>query len=83
MSVDNEDHVVGGLKISVYKPSIITPSVAVLFLLHGRHGSAAQVDGIARLLAEKTSSSTHNRRTILIVTLVGRMYSIRSPQLFI
>ena len=76
MSVDKEDHVVGGLKISVYKPSIITPSVAVLFLLHGRHGSAAQVDGIARLLAEKTRSSTHNRRTILIVTLVGRMYSI-------
>lgn len=74
MSLNKEDHVVGGLKISVYKPSITTPSVAVLFLLHGRHGSAAQVDGIARVLAEKTSSSTQDRRTILIVTLVGRVY---------
>ncbi|KIM40446.1 hypothetical protein M413DRAFT_445902 [Hebeloma cylindrosporum] len=77
MSVDKEDHVVGGLKISVYKPSITTASVAVLFLLHGRHGSAAQVDGIARALAEKTSSSTHNRRTILIVTLEHRNHGSR------
>jgi poly(3-hydroxybutyrate) depolymerase len=74
MSLNKEDHIVGGLKISVYKPLITTSSVAVLFLLHGRHGSAAHVDGIARVLAEKTSSSTQDRRTILIVTLVGRVY---------
>ena len=73
-----EIHFIGGIQIHVYKGSesnIQPRSVAILFLLHGRHDSAADVDSIARAILEKNSGYDMQQRKLWIVTLVKVLIS--------
>lgn len=71
MTVIKHTHLIGGIQTYVYKPtSQSSSSLAILFLLHGRHGSAGDelVDSIARTILE--ANIDHQQRKLWIVTLV-------------
>jgi hypothetical protein len=62
MTVAKQTLAIGGIQVHVYSdPSPDIPTscpLAVLFLLHGRLGSAAQIEVGANILVQQT----HNRR---------------------
>lgn len=66
-AVTKEIHLIGGIQINVYKPNIQAPSVAILFLLHGRTQSVKSLDVIARSILEKNE---HGK--LWIVTFVTK-----------
>jgi len=70
MSVVTESYTIGGLKVRVYRSlALITGSVAAVFLLHGRFGSAEDVDLFARAFLEKAEGQN---RGLYIITLDHR-----------
>lgn len=79
MPVIKHTHLIGGIQTHVYKPtSQSSSSVAILFLLHGRHGSAGDelVDSVARTILE--ASIDQQQPKLWIVTLVKSIYSLAS-----
>ncbi|KAG5639992.1 hypothetical protein DXG03_001893 [Asterophora parasitica] len=71
--------VVAGLEVNVYSASPITierksQEVAVFFLLHGRYGSAKEIDPIARSVINQTGG---NKRALFIVTFDQRNHGQR------
>lgn len=75
-STTTEDHLVGGIRTRVFKNSTTTRrSTAVVFLLHGRQGSAEDVASFARSLLKKEPENPESR-SLYIVTLVFRMSSM-------
>ncbi len=74
MSVVKENVNVGGIQTAVYKSgSIRGPSVAVAFLLHGRTGSAEDVDSFARTLVETANSGSQLNSILYVVAFVPLM----------
>lgn len=72
-TVVKEIHLIGGIQVNIYKASNIQPSsVAILFLLHGRKGSAKEIDPIARTILEKNTENDHQQRKLWVVTLVKK-----------
>jgi len=70
MSVTTTTHTIGGISFRIYKRSKEDDrSVGVLFLLHGRHGSANDVDQMAQILMEKEIEA--KRLDLFVVTLVS------------
>jgi hypothetical protein len=73
-AVVKDTHLIGGIQVNVYKleglsESIKRPhSIAILFLLHGRKGSAKDIDPIARKILEKNTDQ--QQRELWVVTLV-------------
>ncbi|KAG6853967.1 hypothetical protein C0991_012114 [Blastosporella zonata] len=71
MSSTKDTLVIAGLGINIYSaaPTIVAErkDVVVFFLLHGRYGSAEQVDPIARSLIEQTKGKA---RGLLVVTFI-------------
>jgi hypothetical protein len=71
-AVVKDTHLIGGIRVNVYKgrsESIKQPhSVAILFLLHGRKGSAKDIDPTARKIIEKNTDQ--QQRELWVVTLV-------------
>ena len=82
--VVKEIHLIGGIQVNVYKASNIQPSsVAILFLLHGRKGSAKEIDPIARTILEKNTENDHQQRKLWVVTLVKKSSSLESCHKYI
>ncbi|KAF8806085.1 alpha/beta-hydrolase [Phlegmacium glaucopus] len=74
--MSKESHLIGGIQTNVYKASNIQPrSVAILFLLHGRHGSAGDVDPVARRILAKNTGD--EQQQLWIVTLDHRNHGQR------
>ena len=74
MSVVKENVNVGGIQTAIYKSaSLRGPSAAVAFLLHGRTGSAEDVDPFARTLVETANSGSELNRTLYVIALVRLM----------
>ncbi|KAF8958322.1 Alpha/Beta hydrolase protein [Flammula alnicola] len=77
MSIVKEDHIIGGIQTHVYKGSAsLAPSVVVVFLLHGRTGSADDVDPFARTLIDKARTKDQSH-SLCIVTLDHRNHGGR------
>ncbi|KAF5382126.1 hypothetical protein D9615_004190 [Tricholomella constricta] len=72
--------VIAGLEVNIYSAAPITAGernpkeIAVIFLLHGRYGSAEAIDPIARSVIDQTKN---NRRDLLIVTFDQRNHGKR------
>ncbi|KAG6861243.1 hypothetical protein C0995_002365 [Termitomyces sp. Mi166 len=81
MSLAKETLVIAGLEVNVYSvSSTIIPErkeVVVLFLLHGRYGSAEEVDPIARSLIEQTQAKKSKTRSLLVITFDQRNHGKR------
>jgi len=78
MSAIKENLVIAGLQTHIYKTSAhLSGSVAIVFLLHGRHGSAEDIEPVATALLEKTSSINEQKRPLYIVTLDHRNHGTR------
>lgn len=77
-------HNVGGIQVNIYKghsESIKQPhSVAILFLLHGRKGSAKDMDPVARTIIEKNMDQ-QQQRELWVVTLDHRNHGERLIEL--
>lgn len=71
MSAQDQSLNIGGIRVHVFKPSKLTASVAVLFLLHGRHGSAQDVEQTARKLVAEVDGKGKKGKSLCIVTLVS------------
>jgi len=75
-TITKETHLIGGIQIYVHKSNIQQAhSVAILFLLHGRHDSAKDVDSIAKTILEKNDNQ--QKRKLWIVTLDHRNHGQR------
>jgi dienelactone hydrolase len=77
-AVIKDTHLIGGIHVNVYKrsESIKQPqSVAILFLLHGRKGSAKDMDPTARAIIEKVTDQ--QQRKLWVVTLDHRNHGER------
>lgn len=65
---------VAGIIVNVYyHASLDGPGrdIAVLFLLHGRHGSAAEVESIANRVLDYVQSQGSTDRDLVVVTFVS------------
>lgn len=75
-SIIKKDYNVGGIKVHVYtSTAALLPSVAVVFLLHGRLGAATGVDMTAKTLLEKVDGKEHDG-SLYIVTLVSKLHLV-------
>ncbi|KAF4614061.1 hypothetical protein D9613_007674 [Agrocybe pediades] len=69
-------HVIGGISIRVYRSTGQSAApIGVLFLLHGRHGSANDVDSMAKSIHEHGTKKS--RLDLFIVTLDHRNHGNR------
>jgi hypothetical protein len=73
MSVTKQELNIGGLPVKVYSKadSAGTQPVVGFFLLHGRHGSAEQIDPIARMVVDQALSPSSSQRDLMVVTFVS------------
>jgi len=78
MTVKKNDIVIAGLPVHVYSetPASRRPTV-VFFLLHGRQGSAEEVDPIARSVIEQSHAQHDRKRDLIIVTFDQRNHGAR------
>ncbi|KAG6910101.1 hypothetical protein DXG01_013154 [Tephrocybe rancida] len=77
MSSSKSTLVIAGLEVNIYSATPINAErkeAVVFFLLHGRYGSAAEIDPIARSLIEQTPQKA---RSLLIVTFDQRNHGKR------
>lgn len=71
MSTVKEIVNIGGVSTNVYKcEGPLTSSIAVAFVIHGRTGSANDVDPVVRKLMNQANSSKELIRNLFVVTLV-------------
>lgn len=71
MSVVKENVNIGGIQTAVYKSANIHgASVAVAFLLHGRTGSANDVDSLARTLVGTANTGSALNCILYVVAFV-------------
>ncbi|KAF5327059.1 hypothetical protein D9619_004615 [Psilocybe cf. subviscida] len=78
MSVQVQSLNIGGIRVQVFLPSKLSASVAVLFLLHGRHGSAKDVEQNAQELIEQVNGHGKKGKSLCIVTLNHRNHGERT-----
>ena len=78
MAVSTHTVVVGGLPVHVFSNGAledVSGSVAVLFFLHGRMGSAAQVtpvvEGLFRKLGEIETAAQGAKKQLVVATIVS------------
>ncbi|OBZ72625.1 hypothetical protein A0H81_07452 [Grifola frondosa] len=77
--------IVGGIQVNVYSDTVATPAntpIAVLFLLHGRTGSAEQIDWVARSTLEeirklRDESKAQTAQDLYVVTFDHRNHGTR------
>jgi len=75
MSAITESHTIAGLKVRVYRSSQPpTASIAAVFLLHGRLGSAEDIDGFARACLKTAEGQ---KRGLYVIALDHRNHGSR------
>ncbi|KAF9473753.1 alpha/beta-hydrolase [Pholiota conissans] len=69
---------IGGISTNVYKcAGPLTSAIAVAFVLHGRTGSATDVNPLVEKLMQKANSSVDLKRNLYVVTLDHRNHGGR------
>lgn len=83
MTTNKIDIVIAGLPVHVYSeiPASDRPTV-VFFLLHGRQGSAEEIDPIARSVVEQSHTQNDIKRNLVIVTFVSHFLLTTASPIF-
>lgn len=72
-AISKQTVIVAGINVNVYSYVSLSEKgrpLAVLFLLHGRHGSTTAVEGIANQILESAQSQGPADRDLVVVTFV-------------